>query len=161
MIEFDIKTVGGRTLGKVVVTETRKYRNGKRYYDVEYTDQNTTHKARVLQAYHDGALVLIAKASKAIEKVRRAFYAFPPDIVTYRARQEDGAVCTCSEEDMAGNKTGMYGGAMPIVRPEDIPERYRGFVMEWMTGQGSPEGGIYLHDFNRWLGKQFVETVPE
>ena len=162
MIEFDIKTIGDRSLGTVTITETRKYRNEKRYYDVEYKDRYTIHKARVLQKYEDGVLTLISNATKAVERVRRDFYAFPRDKVAWAAKRNDGPVCVSQEEDMQGNKSDSHG-LMPVVFPEDIPERYRKFALDFLAGGAGPSingrGAIYLHDLNRWLGKQFVDTV--
>jgi len=162
MIEFDIRTVGDRSLGRVKITETRKYRNKKRYYEVEYTDKNTTHRTRVLQRYEDGVLTLISKAAKAVERVRRKFYHFPPERVTWVAKRSDGIVCVAQEEDMAGKKSDSHG-LMPVVFPEDIPERYKEALMGWLTGQAGPvvrgKPASYLSDVNRWLAKNFVDTV--
>ena len=163
MIEFDIKTIKNRSQGKVKVTETHIRRNGKQYYDVEYTDNNVTHKSRVLHKYDDGVLTLISKATKAVERARRTFYTFPKEKVRWVAKRDDGVVCVAFEEDMSGNKSDSHG-LMPVIMPADIPKRYCKFVMKWMIGQGCPvafEGVtcIYLHDFNRWLKMQFVDTV--
>jgi hypothetical protein len=162
MIEFDIRTVNNRSLGKVKITQTQRYRKNKRYYDVEYMDKYTTHNARVLQAYEDGALTLITKATKAVEKVRRQFYHFPPELVRWIAKRGDGVVCVSEEEDMSGNKSDSHG-LMPVIMPEDIPLRYRDAALKFLSGGAGPsvngKCGIYLHDFNRWLGKQFVDTV--
>lgn len=162
MIEFDIKTIKERALGRVRIEDTRKFRNGKRYYEASYKDANVTHTARVLHDERDGVLPLIAKASKALEKARRAFYSFPEDKVRWIAKRGDGVVCVAQEEDMQGNKSDSHG-LMPVICPQDIPERYRPLVMEWMIGQGAPvvDGvtAIYLSDFNRWLRMQFVDEV--
>lgn len=162
MIKFDIKTIRGRSLGKVQIDHTQKHRNGKRYYEASYKDKHTTHKARVLHKESDGVLPLISKASKALEKVRREFYSFPEDKVRWVAKRGDGIVCVAQEEDMQGNKSDSHG-LMPVICQCDIPERYRPFVMDWMRGQGCPvvDGvtAIYLSDFNRWLRMQFVDEL--
>ena len=166
MITFDIKTIKNRSLGKVMITEIQKWRNGKQYYDVEYKDKYTIHKARVLQKREDGVLTLIYKATKAAEKARREFYAFPHEKVRVIANRGRGGVCIYQEEDMNGVKSSSsfsFYRMIYAIMPEDIPERYSEIVMKWMFGQGCPviddKLAIYLSDFNRWRKLQFLEEV--